>query len=106
MKPLVQDLLNHNVSRTHVDALGWGLGEASEPQAAETAWASNFLPVLGCSNPVSLCLPQDCYILDQRGTKIYVWKGRGATKVEKQAAMAKALVGGADVQTLSGSLNQ
>ncbi|XP_058529637.1 advillin isoform X2 [Ochotona princeps] len=33
----------------------------------------------------------DCYILDQRGTKIYVWKGRGATKVEKQAVMAKAL---------------
>ncbi|XP_062058075.1 advillin [Lepus europaeus] len=33
----------------------------------------------------------DCYILDQNGTKIYVWKGRGATKVEKQAAMSKAL---------------
>uniref|UniRef100_A0A8C2VLK9 Advillin n=1 Tax=Chinchilla lanigera TaxID=34839 RepID=A0A8C2VLK9_CHILA len=33
----------------------------------------------------------DCYILDQGGTKIYVWKGRGASKVEKQAAMSKAL---------------
>lgn len=33
----------------------------------------------------------DCFILDQSGTKIYVWKGKGATKVEKQAAMSKAL---------------
>ncbi|KAM7328302.1 hypothetical protein ACRRTK_012394 [Alexandromys fortis] len=33
----------------------------------------------------------DCYILDQSGTKIYMWKGKGATKVEKQAAMSKAL---------------
>ncbi|XP_017502790.3 advillin isoform X4 [Manis javanica] len=33
----------------------------------------------------------DCYILDQSGTKIYVWKGRGATKVEKQTAISKAL---------------
>ncbi|XP_068416472.1 advillin isoform X2 [Eschrichtius robustus] len=33
----------------------------------------------------------DCYILDQSGTKVYVWKGRGATKVEKQMAMSKAL---------------
>lgn len=38
-------------------------------------------------------LLQDCYILDQSGTKIYVWKGRGATKGEKQMAMSKALVG-------------
>ncbi|XP_036313974.1 advillin isoform X1 [Pipistrellus kuhlii] len=33
----------------------------------------------------------DCYILDHSGTKIYVWKGRGATKAEKQMAMSKAL---------------
>ncbi|XP_069087021.1 advillin [Pleurodeles waltl] len=33
----------------------------------------------------------DCYILDQGGTKIYVWKGKGATKTEKQTAMSKAL---------------
>uniref|UniRef100_A0A2K5CMG3 Advillin n=1 Tax=Aotus nancymaae TaxID=37293 RepID=A0A2K5CMG3_AOTNA len=33
----------------------------------------------------------DCYILDQSGTKIYVWKGKRATKAEKQAAMSKAL---------------
>ncbi|XP_074258914.1 advillin isoform X1 [Saimiri boliviensis] len=34
---------------------------------------------------------EDCYILDQSGTKIYVWKGKRATKAEKQAAMSKAL---------------
>lgn len=34
---------------------------------------------------------QDCYILDQGGIKIYVWKGKGATKAEKQTAMSKAL---------------
>ncbi|XP_075055429.1 advillin [Mixophyes fleayi] len=34
---------------------------------------------------------QDCYILDQGGTKIYVWKGKGSTKAEKQTAMSKAL---------------
>ncbi|KAM9671651.1 LOW QUALITY PROTEIN: advillin [Trichechus inunguis] len=33
----------------------------------------------------------DCYILDQSGTKIFVWKGKGATKAEKQMAMSKAL---------------
>uniref|UniRef100_UPI00398E4FC2 advillin n=1 Tax=Pristiophorus japonicus TaxID=55135 RepID=UPI00398E4FC2 len=33
----------------------------------------------------------DCYILDQGGTKIYVWKGKCATKTEKQAAMSRAL---------------
>ncbi|XP_043939398.1 advillin [Protopterus annectens] len=33
----------------------------------------------------------DCYILDQGGAKIYVWKGKGATKAEKQTAMSKAL---------------
>lgn len=42
-------------------------------------------------------LIQDCYILDQSGAKIYVWKGKGATKVEKQAAMSKALVGSVNV---------
>ncbi|XP_063808367.1 advillin [Pseudophryne corroboree] len=34
---------------------------------------------------------QDCYILDQGGSKIYVWKGKGATKAEKQTAMSRAL---------------
>nr|XP_004650098.2 advillin [Jaculus jaculus] len=38
-----------------------------------------------------LLIHDDCYILDQSGTKIYVWKGKGATKVERQAAMSKAL---------------
>ncbi|XP_061470969.1 advillin isoform X2 [Rhineura floridana] len=33
----------------------------------------------------------DCYILDHSGMKIYVWKGKGATKAEKQTAMSKAL---------------
>ncbi|XP_032994354.1 advillin [Lacerta agilis] len=33
----------------------------------------------------------DCYILDHGGMKIYVWKGKGATKTEKQTAMSKAL---------------
>ncbi|ETE70274.1 Advillin, partial [Ophiophagus hannah] len=33
----------------------------------------------------------DCYILDHSGMKIYVWKGKGATKLEKQTAMSKAL---------------
>ncbi|KAE8626724.1 hypothetical protein XENTR_v10006726 [Xenopus tropicalis] len=33
----------------------------------------------------------DCYIIDQGGTKIYVWKGKGATKAEKLTAMSKAL---------------
>ncbi|XP_053564187.1 advillin [Bombina bombina] len=33
----------------------------------------------------------DCYILDQGGTKIYVWKGKGASKPERQTAMSKAL---------------
>ncbi|XP_067832581.1 advillin [Heptranchias perlo] len=33
----------------------------------------------------------DCYVLNQGGTKIYVWKGKGAAKAEKQAAMSRAL---------------
>uniref|UniRef100_A0A4W6FX20 Advillin n=1 Tax=Lates calcarifer TaxID=8187 RepID=A0A4W6FX20_LATCA len=34
----------------------------------------------------------DCYLLDQGGTKIFVWKGKKSNKTEKQAAMARALV--------------
>uniref|UniRef100_H2VDH5 Advillin n=2 Tax=Takifugu rubripes TaxID=31033 RepID=H2VDH5_TAKRU len=33
----------------------------------------------------------ECYLLDQGGTKIFVWKGKKASKVERQAAMARAL---------------
>uniref|UniRef100_A0A4W4FYP4 Gelsolin-like domain-containing protein n=1 Tax=Electrophorus electricus TaxID=8005 RepID=A0A4W4FYP4_ELEEL len=34
---------------------------------------------------------QDCYILDQGGMKVFVWKGKRASKAEKQAAMSRAL---------------
>ncbi|XP_061419369.1 advillin-like [Lethenteron reissneri] len=33
----------------------------------------------------------DSYILDQGGVKIYVWKGKNATKQERQGAMSRAL---------------
>lgn len=46
-----------------------------------------YLKIWTCSN-----IFQDCFILDQGGTKIYVWKGKLATKMEKQAAMSGALV--------------
>ena len=36
---------------------------------------------------------QDCYILDQGGLKIYVWKGKNANAQEKKEAMNQALVG-------------
>ena len=55
--------------------------------------SGTFLRVPSASNHFCPWLLQDCYILDQSGTKIYVWKGRGATKTEKQMAMSKALVG-------------
>lgn len=38
------------------------------------------------------CSCQDCYILDQCGMKIYVWKGRDSTREEKQQATSRALV--------------
>ncbi|KAK5912285.1 hypothetical protein CesoFtcFv8_002177 [Champsocephalus esox] len=34
---------------------------------------------------------EDCFILDQGGTKIFVWKGKKANKAEKQVAMSRAL---------------
>ncbi|XP_030065416.1 villin-1 [Microcaecilia unicolor] len=34
---------------------------------------------------------EDCYILDQGGQKIYVWKGKNSTKEERQQAMNRAL---------------
>ncbi|XP_063285337.1 villin-1 [Pelobates fuscus] len=33
----------------------------------------------------------DCYILDQSGIKIFVWKGKNASKEERQQAMTRAL---------------
>uniref|UniRef100_A0A8C6USM8 Advillin n=1 Tax=Neogobius melanostomus TaxID=47308 RepID=A0A8C6USM8_9GOBI len=33
----------------------------------------------------------DCFILDQGGIKVFVWKGKKANKDEKQAAMSRAL---------------
>ncbi|XP_006867873.1 PREDICTED: villin-1 isoform X2 [Chrysochloris asiatica] len=34
---------------------------------------------------------EDCYILDQGGLKIYVWKGKNANAQEKQGSMSQAL---------------
>ncbi|KAK9529182.1 hypothetical protein VZT92_013295 [Zoarces viviparus] len=34
---------------------------------------------------------EDCYFLDQGGTKMFVWKGKKANKAERQASMARAL---------------
>lgn len=43
---------------------------------------------------LGLCLHlQDCYILDQGGLKIYVWKGKKANAQERKGAMSQALVG-------------
>lgn len=36
---------------------------------------------------------QDCYILDQGGLKVYVWKGKNANAQQKREAMSQALVG-------------
>ncbi|NXF55382.1 VILI protein, partial [Oceanites oceanicus] len=38
-----------------------------------------------------MLLHEDCYILDQGGFKIFVWKGKKANKEEKQQAMSRAL---------------
>ncbi|NXI71371.1 VILI protein, partial [Anseranas semipalmata] len=34
---------------------------------------------------------EDCYILDQGGLKIFVWKGKNSNREEKQQAMSRAL---------------
>ncbi|XP_038159441.1 advillin [Cyprinodon tularosa] len=34
---------------------------------------------------------EDCFILDQGGSKIFVWKGKKANKAERQAAMSRAV---------------
>ncbi|NWZ42132.1 VILI protein, partial [Brachypodius atriceps] len=38
-----------------------------------------------------MLLHEDCYILDQGGIRIFVWKGKDANKEEKQQAMSRAL---------------
>ncbi|NXQ99794.1 VILI protein, partial [Sagittarius serpentarius] len=38
-----------------------------------------------------MLLHEDCYILDQGGLQIFVWKGKNANKEEKQEAMSRAL---------------
>ncbi|NXE89006.1 VILI protein, partial [Menura novaehollandiae] len=38
-----------------------------------------------------MLLHEDCYILDQGGMRIFVWKGKNANKEEKQQAMSRAL---------------
>ncbi|NXE40465.1 VILI protein, partial [Ptilorrhoa leucosticta] len=38
-----------------------------------------------------MLLHEDCYILDQGSTRIFVWKGKNANKEEKQQAMSRAL---------------
>uniref|UniRef100_A0A3B3YJD6 HP domain-containing protein n=1 Tax=Poecilia mexicana TaxID=48701 RepID=A0A3B3YJD6_9TELE len=45
------------------------------------------------SNPLvqDLLTHDDCFILDQGGSKIFVWKGKKANKAERQAAMSRAL---------------
>lgn len=35
---------------------------------------------------------QDCYILDQRGSSVMVWKGKQASKEERRGAFNRALV--------------
>ncbi|XP_029444229.1 villin-like protein [Rhinatrema bivittatum] len=37
-----------------------------------------------------LLLHEDCYILDQGGVKIYVWRGKDSSKEEKKAAFSRA----------------
>lgn len=35
---------------------------------------------------------QDCFILDNKGSSVMVWKGKKASKEERQGAMNRALV--------------
>lgn len=51
------------------------------------------LCTIGPSFWVSVSHLQDCYILDQGGLKIYVWKGKKANAQERKGAMSQALVG-------------
>lgn len=79
MRPLTQDMLLHEVCHPW-DA--WG---------CPISWSALELPKALISAVVSPF--KDCYILDQAGLKIFVWKGKYANKEEKQQAMSRALVG-------------
>lgn len=48
---------------------------------------------------------QDCYILDQGGFKIYVWRGKASSVEEKKAAFTRAVVSCNTVQTMSWEVN-
>jgi len=73
--PLVQDLLNHDVSSSHRRAFS---GDSNRQTSFSHLIVSSAI--------------QDCFLLDQGGLKIFVWKGKKANKAEKQAAMSRALV--------------
>jgi len=49
--------------------------------------------------------PQDCYILDQGGFKIYVWRGKASSLEEKKAAFTRAVVSCDVVQTVLWEVN-
>lgn len=104
-RPLTQDLLSHEVrgsgvppapaphyppapcplspSGSSARVLGW------------SGWGAQEANFCVCSSPSLRFLShlQDCYILDQGGLKIYVWKGKNANAQEKKEAMNQALVG-------------
>uniref|UniRef100_A0A8C9VDS3 Advillin n=1 Tax=Scleropages formosus TaxID=113540 RepID=A0A8C9VDS3_SCLFO len=58
-------------------------------RSSQVGCGRNFTAISGKCHLVSFV--QDCYILDQGGVKIFVWKGKRANKAERQAAMSRAL---------------
>ena len=45
-----------------------------------------------CSSKISFSHSQDCYIADQRGSSVMVWKGKQASKEERREALNRAVV--------------
>lgn len=67
-------------------------GQWLEPLWSQQLWG--WTPPAGSGfHGASLSPHQDCYILDQGGLKIYVWKGKNANAQERTGAMNQALVG-------------